>query len=97
MKKVVLSLVLLALFAGTASAYVQVGHLIQPQNELTGTRLDPNTGTSAGLAASSAHIEPMGTLPSTAAAPVPEPGTMALASLGLLAIGAAHKRRQKKQ
>lgn len=96
MKKVVLSLMLLALVAGTANAYVQVGHLSQPRDQaLAGSRLDGNTMSSPDMSWSSAKIEPVNASGAGPVAPVPEPGTMALASLGLLAIGAARKRRRQ--
>ena len=90
MKKLLLSLTLLALMAGSAAA-VDIGSKrpggADPRDtNQGGGRMGGAVQGSPGVAA------PEGEDP---VRPVPEPGTMALASMGLIALGAAARKRRR--
>lgn len=88
MKRTLLILVALLLAASVAHAYVQAGHLPKTQKPSTAQSntesTDPVIG--ANSPAPPAEPDPANAEP---VRPVPEPGTMALASMGLIALGAA--------
>ena len=98
MKKLLLSLMLLALLAAPSFAYVQSGQLLQkdPQSDQNSANarqkphrwMDPSPGTNP---TPEPVFEP---LTDGATRPIPEPGTMVLASLGLLALGVSRARHR---
>ena len=89
MKKLLLSLTLLALLAGSAAA-VDIGSK-RPGG--SGPRDVPSSGRMGGsVQGLPGSAAPDGEEP---VRPVPEPGTMALASMGLIALGAAARKRRK--
>lgn len=95
MKKLLLTVSLLALLAAPSLAYVQSGQLLQnsPQRSpATDSRVKINRWLEAGPigAATPPVVEPLG----EPTRPIPEPGTMVLASLGLLALGVSRARRR---
>jgi hypothetical protein len=107
MKKLLLSLVLLAVLAAPSFAYVQSGHLLQGQQSTSdhqaraqhGSRwLDGEIGGSSngiGINGVPLPTPPVGNpIGDDATRPIPEPGTMVLASLGLLALGVSRARRR---
>ncbi len=91
MKKWLLAVSFLALLAAPSFAYVQGGQVV------------PNPGASSSPDASSRvrrwidspEVTPLGTpITDTPTRPIPEPGTMILASLGLLALGVSRAKRR---
>lgn len=99
MKKLTMLVALMALAAAPSFADVKVGHLagggqqsIGPSSVLqTNIGMGSNTPQGGfGRVPQPTPVEPAG----VPAAPVPEPGMMALASIGLLALGAAGRKRR---
>jgi hypothetical protein len=101
MKKYLLGLALMALLASPSFAYVQSGQLLgntgsKSENANRSSRLPDwieTHGPIGGAVPSpgAPAFDPYGEAPSR---PIPEPGTMALASLGLLALGVSRARRR---
>ena len=103
MKKLLLSVSLLALLAAPSFAYVQGGSLPDNQNakgenggarmqrwmEVSPPTMAPHSPTP--VPTTEPVFEP---LVEGVTRPIPEPGTMILASLGLLALGASRARRR---
>jgi len=102
MKRIALALAALTLAATTAMAYVQPGQLPQAHSKPSPI-FTPVDGGDRGLLPGANTTDPVRGInhpvPDTrpgggATNPVPEPGTMMLASMGLIALGAAVKRRR---
>jgi PEP-CTERM motif len=87
MKRLLLPLALLALLAAPAFAQGQQG-----SQNVAGTAQDDG----AGMVDDLHHHRHRGGGDDPPVAPVPEPGTMALASMGLIALGAAVRKRRGK-
>jgi hypothetical protein len=101
MRRIALTLAALTLAASAALAYVQPGPLPQTQSQAVRPTLVPDddhgvtSGTENPYPGSSANRPHPGDRPPGGATnPVPEPGTMMLASMGLLALGAAMRHRR---
>lgn len=85
MKKLFLPIVCLALLAAPSFA-----------QDPTGSEEDPATATHDGTDFQDTRRHRGGRGGDKPVAPVPEPGTMALASMGLIALGAAARHRRGK-
>ena len=108
MKKWLLASALLALLAGSASAYVPLGKL-QPTSApkqptmnndmvrggqlVVGRTPDPIERSYGGVGGPQGPPDSPPIGDESATRPVPEPGTMVLASMGLIALGAAARKR----
>jgi hypothetical protein len=99
LKKVVLVLGALMVLAAPVCAYVQPGSLGSPAILKEGAGKVPkeqSDGAGSGLSQPDYRDIPVTVEPVSdeAVKPVPEPATMAMASMGLLAVGAALRKRR---
>lgn len=98
MKKLLLSAAFLALLAAPSFAYVQGGQLLQDDSKGRGTtdsQVKVRRWMDAGSPATNPTLEPIyDPLVEGVTRPIPEPGTMILASLGLVALGASRAKRR---
>ena len=98
---VLISLAAVTLMAGLAFAYVQPGHLPQtPSNTApavvgSGQDATPLPDVMTDPLMGHHHRGGRGCTPPGPTNPVPEPGTMMLASMGLIALGASLRRRRR--
>jgi hypothetical protein len=97
MKKLLLTLAALTVIAAPSYAFVQSGspsHVTHPGLPVDGNAGVQDVGVGALTPPGGTPIEPAGEVPPITAA-VPEPATMVLASMGLIALGAAGRKRGK--
>ena len=98
MKKLLLTSSLLALLAAPSFAYVQGGQILQDDLKSRGTTdatVKVRRWMDAGSPTTNPTIEPVfDPLSEGVTRPIPEPGTMVLASLGLLALGVSRRKRR---
>jgi hypothetical protein len=105
MKKLLIAAALVTLTAAPSLAFVQAGHTsnpgsVAPQSvRSTHIEVGANGGgpSSGGNTLGTGINEPSNPSDGDPTRPVPEPGMMALASMGLLALGVASRKRQAKQ
>lgn len=95
MKKLLLTVSLLALLAAPSFAYVQSGQVLPSTTSSQGVDTQARAKRWIDGPTDSPNIVPLVT-PAVEgpARPIPEPGTMVLASLGLLALGVSRAKRR---